>query len=389
MITKGNYMIWLPLWYPNRTEPFSGDFIQRHALAASAFMDIEVIVAIRDVSLPPGTREETRNTRGRLSETIVYYNVSDRLGQTIAGLNSYRRFNQIIDKCCASLIQSRGNPSAVHAHVFGKNAMAAGRWSRKLDIPLYYTEHATFFLKESPEYSFKPGSLSGLLFKKFMKSVSGSSFVSEYLASCVRDNASMRKYTIIPNVVDDSFFRPSKIESSKSPARFIHISTLGYQKNFEDIVYAFRELSRKNINFELIVFGPASVKTREMVHAAGLEGKVIFHGEQPHDIILPFLQTSDALILYSRYETFGCVVIEAASCGVPVIASDIPAMRELVREGENGIIVPGGDFLLLSRVLEEFITDPLRPDKKSLHDVTANRYGLSAIGKLFEKFYEG
>jgi glycosyltransferase involved in cell wall biosynthesis len=64
-------------------------------------------------------------------------------------------------------------------------------------------------------------------------------------------------------------------------------------------------------------------------------------------------------------------------------------MREIVREGGNGHIVPGGDPPQLARVLEEFIADPLQPDRKSLHDETANRYGFSAIGKQFENFYGG
>ena len=195
-------------------------------------------------------------------------------------------------------------------------------------------------------------------------------------------------YSVIPNVVDESIFKPLPIVSDVRRVRFIHISTLGYQKNFEAIISAFQIVLKANPDFELRVFGPVTPQWQAKVKQAGLEGYIIFEGEQPHEKILPVLQSADALILYSRFETFGCVLIEALSCGIPVIASDIEPMREIIREGEDSIVVMGEHSEKLADALLAFIRNPLRPHRDILHKQISERFGMKRVGQMFEKLYQ-
>ncbi len=65
-----------------------------------------------------------------------------------------------------------------------------------------------------------------------------------------------------------------------------------------------------------------------------------------------YARESNALILYSRYETFGCVIIEANACGKPVIVSDIPVFHENVADGLTGVFVePDNPGLLAEKML--------------------------------------
>ena len=65
-------ILWLCSWYPNRTDPYDGDFIQRHARAASLFHDIQVIRVVADAALKPGVIETVNTTQTHLSEQIIY-----------------------------------------------------------------------------------------------------------------------------------------------------------------------------------------------------------------------------------------------------------------------------------------------------------------------------
>jgi glycosyltransferase involved in cell wall biosynthesis len=188
-------------------------------------------------------------------------------------------------------------------------------------------------------------------------------------------------------VVDESFFYPSLREEANEKIRFIHISTLTYEKNFEGIIQACQRLVNSSGHFEMHVIGPVTSEWRQMVKKAGLDSYILFHGEQPHEMILSFLQSADALVHYSRFETFGCVVIEALSCGIPVIVSDIPSMHELVKDGEDGVIVAGEYPDKLADVMLEFIRHPLRPNRALLHRHTVDRFGMRRVGEMFDAFY--
>ena len=388
MTEKGDYILWLPLWYPNRTEPYSGDFIQRHARAASAFRHIEVLAVIRDLSMPPGTVEEVTVHTESLFETIVYYNTSNGPFGLLNRLRSLLKYRSLIRKGSEKIFRSKGMPAALHTHIYGKNCHIALQLSRSCKIPLFYSEHQTGFLKVSPVSFHQWVLFDRFLLKKFLSAVTGASVVSDYLGKSVQAFYPSLTYEVIPNVVDEEVFSPLPVVSDGYKVRFIHISTLSYQKNFEGVISSFQKVLKVYSDFELRVFGPVTAQWQTKVKEAGLEGYIIFEGEQPHEKILPVLQSADALILYSRFETFGCVLIEALSCGTPVIVSDIEPMREIIQEREDSIMVEGECPEKLAKALLSFIKQPLKPDRVKLHKQISERFGMKRVGQMFENFYQ-
>ncbi len=97
------------------------------------------------------------------------------------------------------------------------------------------------------------------------------------------------------------------------------------------------------------------------VRAAGLEGRVHFLGHVPHEELPRWLALSDVLVAPSfASETFGIALVEAQSCGVPVVASRFGGFPEVVRDGETGLLVPPQDPHALAQALRELLSDPLR-----------------------------
>ncbi len=98
-------------------------------------------------------------------------------------------------------------------------------------------------------------------------------------------------------------------------------------------------------------------KLRKMVQELKLQERVAFWGSQRQDLLPYFYSTAQALVLPSRYESFGMVALEAMACGTPVIASRVGGLKYTVEDGRTGLLVPEGNPVLLAdricRVMEE------------------------------------
>ncbi len=115
---------------------------------------------------------------------------------------------------------------------------------------------------------------------------------------------------------------------------------------------------------------------------------VEFRGMSSQEILREQMQESIALILYSRFETFGCVIIEANACGIPVIVSDIPVFHENVKAGLTGAIVPLNNPGLLAEAIFSVAKDKYLFDPDLIHQWVLDHYTFARVAKQFAEFYE-
>src|SRR5688572_11064489 len=111
-------VLFLPSWYPSRFDAFTGDFIQRHALALSLFMPVHVVFIVKDKNktLAKSISIEEKIT-GNLTETIIYYTSKNYRIGFIERLMSIRQYNSVYKRFFSKWISQNGKPSAVHVHV--------------------------------------------------------------------------------------------------------------------------------------------------------------------------------------------------------------------------------------------------------------------------------
>ena len=100
------------------------------------------------------------------------------------------------------------------------------------------------------------------------------------------------------------------------------------------------------------------------------------------------MQQCDALILYSRFETFGCVLIEANACGIPVVVSDLEVFHEIVEEGINGIFAAGDKSAVLAEKLKQFVLQRTNFDKSLIAKAAAEKYNYKKVGRQFFDLYK-
>ncbi len=124
-----NYALWLVSWYPNRTDKFLGDFIERHAKATALFCKVIVLFITKDEKLKHGKVEIEKSTENNLIVYKIYYG-KFLMGGRIEKLLSLLKYNVFQKRIYARISELSGEPAIVHAHV----AMKAGLLAKYLKI---------------------------------------------------------------------------------------------------------------------------------------------------------------------------------------------------------------------------------------------------------------
>ncbi len=104
--------------------------------------------------------------------------------------------------------------------------------------------------------------------------------------------------------------------------------------------------------------GPDLSLVRQASSDRGLDGRVRFVGPLGRDEVLALFRAADASILSSSWENFPHTVVEALAVGTPVVATAVGGVPELVRDGENGLLVPAGDAEALAGAIRRLIDEP-------------------------------
>jgi glycosyltransferase involved in cell wall biosynthesis len=382
-------ILWLASWYPSKVDPFTGDFIERHARAASLHSQIEVLFVVKDNAgfFQENITEERRQYKEGGKATIIYYKVPNYLISLFGKMRSTFLFLKIHFNFLNKYIRQNGKPDGLHVHTGMKSGLAALFFKIWFGLPYVVSEHWAGFCPESiPGFSDKTF-LFRWLWKKVLKNARDCSAVSAHLAALLQKQFSLNKVSIIPNVVDSGMFFPSGKAIKNS--RFIHVSGSNhYQKNVSCILDAVALLVNKLPDFSLVIFGTPDELIEKRVQALNIGHAIEFKGMCSQDILREYMQESSALILYSRYETFGCVIIEANACGRPVIVTDIPVFHENVAEGLTGVFVEPDNPELLSQKIYSIANGLYRFDEDFIQKWAVERYSFEKVGRQFAEFYD-
>jgi len=138
--------------------------------------------------------------------------------------------------------------------------------------------------------------------------------------------------TVIPNYVDTDIFFPA-IEVRNFSRRLCFIGRLERQKNPLALLDAI-----KGLDLELLIVGSGPLANQLKEKAVNIGIEVRFLGNLPHHQLPEILRSVDVFILPSHWEGHPKSLIEAMACGLPVIGTNVPGIRELIRHGENGYL---------------------------------------------------
>jgi N-acetyl-alpha-D-glucosaminyl L-malate synthase BshA len=191
----------------------------------------------------------------------------------------------------------------------------------------------------------------------------GVTAVSESLkADTVAALGLAREIRVIPNFLDCSTHR--RIDVPGLRERFArdgesivtHVSNFRPVKRVAAVIDVFASIHRQVPSTLLMVGdGPDLGDAVQRVHALGLSDRVHFLGEQ--DQVLPLLSVSDVFLLPSSQESFGLAALEAMACSVPVVASRVGGLPEVVEHERSGFLHPPEDLDAMARSAIQLLTD--------------------------------
>jgi glycosyltransferase involved in cell wall biosynthesis len=189
------------------------------------------------------------------------------------------------------------------------------------------------------------------------------------------------RIAIIPNAIDvEAFAMLDSAPRWRSPAQ-IHVGFIGRLdpiKRVCDLVSAVSMLGRR---FMLDIYGEGADRPTIEFHIdrIGIPDRAILHGvvESPQMA----LRQTHVLVLPSAAEGFGLVLIEAMAAGVPVIATDVPGIRDVVQHNQTGLLVPVGDPKRLAEAIQQVADDPSLRQRLTVagQAEVARRFGWGAV----------
>lgn len=158
------------------------------------------------------------------------------------------------------------------------------------------------------------------------------------------------KISIVPNYVDIDRFKPMPQSDAREKVRVGFVGRLAWEKNLEPLIDAAADL-----NVELLLAGEGPLKSQLAARAEAVKADAKFLGRISNLDLPQFLNSCDIFVLPSLYEGHPKALLEAMACGLAVIGTRVPGIRELLVDGDNGILCePKADSLRqgIERVLE-------------------------------------
>ncbi|MGK5448192.1 glycosyltransferase family 4 protein [Streptomyces radiopugnans] len=161
--------------------------------------------------------------------------------------------------------------------------------------------------------------------------------------------------------------------------RVAYVGRLAAQKDVGTLLDAFARLPSGGAR--LLVVGDGPQRAQLQARARPLSDRVHFTGFLPHEQVPAVLAHVDVLVVPSRYEELGSVLVEAMAAGLPVVASRVGGIPDLVRDGHNGLLVPPGDAAAFARAVGRLLGDPAtaaRLGREARHTAGAYAWPLLA-----------
>lgn len=276
-----------------------------------------------------------------------------------------------------------GRPvEAIHAN-YWLSGIAGHRLKHDLDVPLASTFHTLERVKGAQVST--GGSLDPVRLQAETEIIGCSDVV---LASCGVEadeliglyGADPERVAIIPPGVDRAFFSPGDRGQARRAVGLRGegpiVSFVGRIQPLKGLTVAVAALAaivagdtgagRWTRQARLLVVGGPSGPdgqveldaARKLAAQAGLTDRLVMVDPQPHEMLSTYYRAADVCVVPSRSESFGLVALEAAACGIPVVAAAVGGLTTLVSDGRTGYLVPTADPAAFAMSLGRLLADP-------------------------------
>jgi len=369
-LKKKLHILFLCGWYPSNVLPKNGDFIMRHAKTVSAMHTVSVLHII---------------SKPRISKTEIEVEKDNDLHTYIAYIKpSKNPFLKLYRFWFAyqALLKEIGGFDIVHLNKLYPFVLLALHLKKIKKLPYIISEHWTgYHLKEKKSLPW----LEQILSKKITANASFVCPVSSDLKNSMLKSGLRGNYQIIPNVVNTTLFKPT-LKTSKV-FTITHISSLlDKHKNISGMLRVAKQLEDCIDSFQWNFIGGTEGQFKNLIKNLDFKkNQVCFIDHIDHKKVPGFLNASDVFILFSNYENLPCVILEAFSCGVSVIATKVGGIQEFFPNEFGFLIDKKNEQQLLDKIISLY-KEP-KNQQPIMHQYAIDNFSSEKICDSFTKLY--
>lgn len=365
-------------WFPNRTSPRHGNFVERFVELAAAHHAVEVLHVEQDPDLAAGQLEWIVELKdyGRVSS--VFYGGG---GARVQRLWARRR---AWDK---ALSLREMSPQLIHAHVLIDGGIVAAQLARTLRVPFLISEHSSRFLRPARWTRWPERYLARAAAARAAAILP----VSPTLARALQNRGMAGKYQVVPNVVDDTLFRPAPPSRDRKTIDLLHVSDASPNKRPELLLAAFAAAYRNAPQLRLHLATDGDLETLlQLVDFWHLPpGIVTVSG--PHSItgVAELMHSADYFILTSRYETQSIVLVEALLSGLYCLSTRAGGPQDILHHDALGELLPASADRISDRLVAlAKLPIPNLEQRSAIRHLARRRFGTQHIQDTMENIYQ-
>jgi alpha-maltose-1-phosphate synthase len=212
--------------------------------------------------------------------------------------------------------------------------------------------------------------------------------VSRELAGHVRAVAPGARLEPVPNVVDTDVFAPGPARRPGGVPRLVTVGSLIERKGHRHLIVALARLRERGcrLTLDLIGDGPLRQDLERLAHDLGVADAISFLGAQPKTAVAAAMRRADAFVLASLWENLPCAVLEAMSTRLPVVATRVGGVPEVI-DSAQGVLVAPDSSNALADGLRELVTTMADYDREQLRARAVSDFGYDAIAHRWANVY--
>ncbi len=289
-------------------------------------------------------------------------------------------------------------PDIIHLHVWNPaSCRYAFMAANKYKFPIVVTEHDPFELSKLKKY------IKNKLMKRVQKIITVSDSNHELMQSLFPEQKN--RTITIHNGIDTTWFesqllnfsknkrtefRGKEFEADNETKVILSVAELHERKGLKHLIKALPKVLAKNANVRLVIAGdgPHKKDLIKLINDEKLSGYVRLLGHRKD--IPQIMASSDVFVLPSEKEAFGLVLLEAMTAKLPIVASNVGGIPEIIQDGINGDLVDPFNHDVMAEKILEFFNDnfKIREYTDAGYDLLKFKFDAKSMAKNYEDVYD-
>lgn len=362
--------------YPNQNNPLKGVFVREQAKAVSLYGDVTVLTDQGVVSPSKKLFKVLEEKEGEVSVMRLKYRKLPvpKISYLIYFIGVFYAFTKIL--------RNGFYPDIIHAHFYEAGVLAV-LIGKLYKIPTVITEHYSGFSLKTVRRLGKQKARFALNKADLIITV------SKALKNSIQSYGIKNHFTVVPNVVKTDLFCLKTKKEKNNCKKILLVALLNPIKGIPYLLKSLSNLAKERTDFSLDIIGdgPKREEYEKLAFTLGINKKVKFHGIKTKEEVAQFMQNADFFVLPSIWESLPCVLIESMASGLPIVATNVGGIPEVINK-KTGILVPPSNVKALSEAIDYMLDHYKEYSNREIALYAKKRFSYEMIAKTLFNIYK-